>query len=160
MQTCDTTPVRASHTSQPRLRSRWRLTVLITVLAGFFLMHGISGAGACVSDALDRAATQGAVVSSSAAGAMASTGATSASTGTEAASADSCECAVMGTLCVPLRPQDSALLLTLLLLGFATLPAGSAWTRFIAAAMRGIRGARLRPFGGAPVRVLACVSRT
>lgn len=159
MQTCDTAPVRASHTSQPRLRSRWRLTVLITMLAGFFLMHGLSGAGACVSDALDHAATQGVVVSASAAGAMASTGATSTSTGTEAASADSC-CTVMGTLCVPLRPQDSALLLTLLLLGLATLPTGSAWTRFIAAAMRGIRGARLRPFGGAPVRVLACVSRT
>jgi hypothetical protein len=159
MQICDTPPVRTSRTPRPRLLSRWQLTVLITVLAGFFLMHGLSGADACVPSALDRAVAQYAVVSASTSSAMAPMNATSASAGTEAVPADSC-CAVMGTMCVPLRPQDSTLLLTLLLLGLATLPTGSAWTRFIAAAMRGIRGARLRSFGGPPVRVLACVSRT
>ena len=159
MRTCDTAPVRGSRTQQPRLRSRWRMALLFTVLAGFFLMHGLSSADACIPNLLEQAATQSTVVSASTSGAMASTSAASTSTGTEAAPADSC-CAVMGTLCVPLRPQDSALLLTLLLLGLATLPTGSAWTQFIAAALRGIRGARPRSFGGTPVRVLACVSRT
>lgn len=134
-------------------QSRWRLALLITVLAGFFLMHGLSGADTCAS-----------VMPSlpSSAGSTAATAATSTMTGQAAVQqqtvpSDRC-CAAAGALCVPLRPQEAG---WLLLLGLAVCPESLAWTRLIAAALRApvhhARGVHAR---GAPVRLLACVIRT
>lgn len=156
MRTLNSTPVHADHAQRQEPQSRWRLALLITVLAGFFLMHGLSGAEACVSDALEHSAAQAATVSVTTSAPVASAS-TNTSARAEAAAADSCVCVAMGALCMPLRPQDNSSLLGLFLLVLAALPAGSAWTQFMTAVLR---AARPRSYHGAPVRVLACVSRT
>lgn len=153
-------PVQARRPSARRPQPRWRLALLISVLTGFFLMHGLSDAGACISDALEHGVTQSAPVAASP-GAVIGPTSTITPTRTAATAVDPCACAPMGPQCVPLRPQDSAsLLLTLLLVALAALPRAASWAQFFAQALQGARAARFRPSGGAPVRILACVSRT
>ena len=149
------TSVRATRTPQPR----WRLALLITVLAGFFLMHGLSGADTCASATPSLSAGAGSTVATAATSPMAGQATTELQTAPATSPADQC-CAAMGTLCVPLRPQDTGWLLTLLLLGLAAFAGSPAWTRLIAAALRLVRAARPRPATGPPVHLLACVIRT
>lgn len=153
-------PVHAGSSSARRPQPRWRLALLISVLTGFFLMHGLSDAGACLSDVLEHGVTQSAPVAASP-GAVVAPTSTISPTRLAVSPTDPCACTPMSPQCVPLRPQDNAsLLLTLLLVALAALPRGTSWAQFFAQALRGARAARLRPSGGAPVRILACVSRT
>lgn len=149
------TSVHTAGTPQPR----WRLALLITVLAGFFFMHGFSSAGTCASVVPPLSAGAGSTVAAAATSTTTGQAATDLRTAPATSPADRC-CAAMGTLCVPLRPQDAGGLLTLLLLGLAAFPVRSSWTRLIATALRRAGAACPRPPRGAPVLLLACVIRT
>ena len=150
-----TAPVRMHRAPQPR----WRLALLITVLAGFFLMHGLSSTDACAG------ATASLPGSTQSTAAMASTdnatqsAAMGGGSSSHVSAADQC-CAAMGTVCLPQRPQDEAWLLVLLLSGLAPLPTGGATAGVIDAVRRIARAGRQYSGATTPVRLLGCVSRT
>lgn len=149
------TAVRTNRAPHPR----WRLAVLIFVLAGFFLMHGLSSVGTCVSAAPSLSASAQSTTAMASTSAMAGPATTKARTAPEASTADQC-CAAMGAQCVPLRPQDTAWLLVLLLFGLAVLPTAGVTARVIDAPPGTTRAGRRYPSKTTPVRLLGCVSLT
>lgn len=169
-----TAPEHADLRCRGQSRPRWRLAVLITVLAGFFLMHGLSGADSCAGAlALQSAEAQTSVAMVTANSATAQAVETktaetqSAETKTvvgggssHTSPADQC-CAAMGTLCIPQRPQDDAWILVLLL-GLAMLVNGEGAGRLMDEAIARTARARRRrhPGSAIPTRLLVCVSRT
>lgn len=145
------------HARRAPLR-RWRLILLISVLAGFFFMHGLSGADSCVGAAHSlpadaRSAAAVAPVNSTMASAALGGGSS------QASPADQC-CAAMGTPCVPQRPRDEAWLFVVLLLALAVPPTGSAAARLTGAVAWIARTGRRHADAAPPVLLLACVSRT
>jgi hypothetical protein len=171
--THQTAPVRVDSAQSQPLRPRWKLAVLVTVLLGFFLMHGLSGADSCagaLASLPDDAQSSVAMVAANTAAPSAAAAQVVALNGTEAqgatirgssqaAQADD-QCCAMGTLCVPQRPQDQALLLVLLLIGLAMPVNGSSAGRLIDAIARMARTRRRRTGTATPTRLLVCISRT
>lgn len=170
MPTQHTPPVRASqastasqaHQVDPADRRpaqpRWRLVVLITVLAGFFLMHGLSDAGSCAGALASLPADVHSNVAMAASAGSTEVHSAPGDGASHASTADQC-CSAMGTLCVPQRPQDSAWLLVLLL-GLAVLVNGEGSGRLMDAIARTARGRRRRPGSATSMRLMVCVSRT
>jgi hypothetical protein len=173
MPTHQTAPVRAESARSRPPRPRWKLAVLVTVLLGFFLMHGLSGADSCagaLASLPDDAQSSVAMVAAHSAALSAADAQAVAVSGTEARGATvggssqavqaDDQCCATGTLCVPQRPQDQSRLLVLLLLGLAMPVNGAGAGRLIDAIARMARRGRQRADTATPTRLLVCVSRT
>lgn len=132
----------------------WRLALLFAVLAGFFLMHGMSAGDACAEASTVAVSAPGTTPA-----VMQGIGTTVATTTAGTAVSQACGCQdAMGALCVPSRSQDTAALLAMLLAGLAVMPVGRLPLGGVLSSVLG--GAARRSRAPVPVRVLVCVSRT
>ena len=146
------------HDPPPRRHARWRLGVLVAVLAGFFLMHG-SSLGTVCADALvgmpTTAQSPPTITQPGGAATMIEGAASTVSV------ADGCACQdAMGAMCVPLRSPSMAALLAVLLAGIATPSSGAAALLAGVLARAAALARRRAGVGVVPVHVLVCVSRT
>jgi len=134
------------------------MAVLLAVLAGFFLMHGAASGDSCSDGASPVSA--GGTTQNVAATAQAGVSVGFASvTARPAPAGDACGCqGEMSAMCVPLRSQDMAAVIAVLLAGWASVVGGG--TNLGGLIASGMPGTRRRPRATVPVRVLVCVSRT
>jgi hypothetical protein len=140
-------------------RGRWRLTVLFAVLAGLFLMHGISSGDSCAAlGSPPIAASQNAPM----AVAGAPVGALTLPGPATVAAAEQCGCDGMGAVCVPLRHESAMALLAVLMAGVALALAETAGLLALAGIALGVGdpSMRRRTARAVPLRALVCVSRT
>jgi hypothetical protein len=147
-----------SSTRSAAASSRWRVTVLFTVLAGLFLMHGISSGDSCAG-----LGSPASAVSQNApriaAGAV--NGALTPAGSATVAAAEQCGCDGMGAACIPLRPESATTLLAVLIVGVALALAETTGMLTLAGTLGlGDPSMRRRAARVVPLRALACVSRT
>jgi hypothetical protein len=141
--------------------ARWRLSLLLAVLVGFFLMHGVSSGDSCAGAASPLVvASQNAPMSVE--GAATDTVTVTATGSATVTAADHCGCDGTGLVCVPLRPQSITALLTVLMIGFALAAAEATGLLALAGGGWGLGGppTRRRAARAVSLRVLVCVSRT
>lgn len=146
-----------SHSSAAR--GRWRLTVLLAVLAGLFLMHGVSSGDSCAGLG---APASGASQNAPTAAVAVITGALTPAGSAIVSAAEQCGCDGMGVACIPLRPESATALLTVLIAGVALALAETTGMLTLPGIALGLGdpSTRRRTARAVPLRALVCVSRT